>query len=49
MRERRRLSLPSRSACESILETLQALLGRKDARPGCVIWRLRLIGAAAPL
>ena len=36
-RERALLSLLSQTAYASILKTFQALLGRKDVRPGCVL------------
>jgi hypothetical protein len=36
-RERSLLGMLSQTACASILKTFQALLDRKDVRPGCVI------------
>lgn len=43
-RERRLLGLLSQAAYASILKTFQALLDRKDVRPGCVI-SLQTFGA----
>jgi len=43
-RERRLLSLLSQTAYASILKSFQALFGRKDVRPGCVV-ALQTFGA----
>jgi hypothetical protein len=42
--ERSLLELLSQTAYTSILKSFQALLGRKDARPGCVL-SLQMYGA----